>query len=68
MGSYATLACPSSQLDSSVAPWRTRRVVTVRLLARGVGALRGTLTGEGDFDRRRAGLGFGDDLVERVLI
>jgi len=51
-----------------VAPWRTRRVVTVRLLARGVGALRGTLTGEGDFDRRRAGLGFGDDLVERVLI
>jgi len=42
-------------------------VVAVRLLARGVGALRGTLTGEGDFERRRTGLGFGD-LVERAGI
>ena len=34
--------------------------MAVRLVARGVGALRGTLAGEGDFDRRRTGLGFGD--------
>ena len=70
VGGYATLVCParhSSQLDSSVAPRRTRRVVAVRLLARGVGALRGTLTGDGDLDRRRAGLAFGD-FVERVGI
>ena len=70
VGGYATLKCParhSSQLDSSVVPRRTRRVVAVRLLARGVGALRGTLTGDGDLDRRRAGLAFGD-FVERVGI
>ena len=42
-------------------------MVAVRLFARGVGALRGTLTGEGDFERRRTGLGFGD-LVERAGI
>ena len=66
VGRYATLArLHSSQLSalSSAVRWRrrrTRRVVAVRLVARGVGALRGTLAGEGDFDRRRTGLGFGD--------
>ena len=47
-----------------MAPRRPRRVVAGRLLARGVGALRGALDGDGDFDRRRAGLCFGD--FERV--
>ena len=63
-------AASSSDSESRLAPraaLAARRVVAVRLLARGVGALRGTLTGEGDFERRRTGLGFGD-LVERAGI